>query len=384
MANRVQIPLGKLPLLDDQERALAKNGLAAVGSLVGKEADLLERIAYSGRPLFTWIGGDSTTINKANCFRQVFNNQHSANVDEYTWLHYLEGTAARVNTQGLTVSIDSSTTTTNLDYSTSPTPTYATDIKTLTARTAFGLTSTGAKELVFGSATANGPQLRSGLFLSAGQFQVVPGEDTCTLDAGRFAQNHEILGIETGATTDKTLTRFRNVYLNTWRYRRPQFGWSAINPGTGYVEFSTSKSDYRYIFDQTYGTNGTAIGAGTPAMTMPLEYSAAGLRTQIRVYVFVYAAMSSGTGTGTLAVANKNASGTMASTPTALTNNVSISGTSFAWYPSLSTALSSCAYFTAYAGTTFDRVALCARNSGGEFDGNVRIGAFTMIPIHVA
>jgi hypothetical protein len=91
--------------------------------------------------------------------------------------------------------------------------------------------------------------------------------------------------------------------------------------------------------------------------------------------------MSGATNTGTIGVANKDSSGTSASAPSAITNTPTISGTSFAWYPTLASwDPSTSPYFLAYAGSTFDRVALCAKSSGST--DSVRIGAFTYVVMH--
>ncbi len=176
------------------------------------------------------------------------------------------------------------------------------------------------------------------------------------------------------------LGTFQTVFENTFKYQRPQIGWSATNPGTAgnYVAFTTSMSSYRYIFDQTYGAGGTSFTATTPAITFPLSYSSHGMSTQVRVYVFVYAAMAGTTNTGSIAVANKDASGTMASSPTALINGATINSTTFAWYPTIASFNPATApYFLAHAGASYDRIALCARSSGST--NSVRIAAYTLL-----
>ena len=127
--------------------------------------------------------------------------------------------------------------------------------------------------------------------------------------------------------------------------------------------------------ERLLGGGGTNFSATGPAITLPLANAGGGRRTQLRVYVFVYASMSGTTNTGSIGVANKSSSGTMATSATALTNAATISGSTFAWYPTLSTWTPGTGqYFSGYTGSAFDRIGLCS----GATD-TIRIGAWTMI-----
>jgi hypothetical protein len=193
-----------------------------------------------------------------------------------------------------------------------------------------------------------------------------------TVGGDQFKAGAEVIATLSGSyyTMDRLRDRLNHVHQN----RTTQISWACRDDE--YVEFATSSQAYRYIFDQTIGTGGTAPSATGPADTLPNLYAGYGISTLVRVYVYVYAAMSGNTDTGTLAVANK-ASGAMGAM-TALTNPVSIGGTGYAWYPSLgSLTASTGAYFLSPTTAAFDRICLGAR-SGGATD-KVRIKAWTMI-----
>ena len=88
--------------------------------------------------------------------------------------------------------------------------------------------------------------------------------------------------------------------------------------------------------------------------------------------------MSGGTDTGSLGVSNKTAHNTVAGTPVALTNPVTITTGAFQWYPTLATWTPATGmYFNGFTGDAYDRIALCAKSSGAT--DTVVIGAFALI-----
>lgn len=192
-----------------------------------------------------------------------------------------------------------------------------------------------------------------------------------------FAPGSDIIASQTGSisTTHKLVDRFTHV----WQNRRPQIGWACAD--VEYTEFTTSSQAFRYIFDQTIGTGGTAPSNTGPGLTLPVRYAGAGLRETIRVYVWVRAAMSGATDHGEIAIANKNTSGVMSSF-IQIGGAGMISGTTPTWYPATGSTFNpaTAPYFESPTNQAFDRVLLGARSTGAT--NKVRISGFMMAVYH--
>lgn len=194
-----------------------------------------------------------------------------------------------------------------------------------------------------------------------------------TLATDGVGPGKDILASQTGAygTVEVMIDRFMHV----WKNRRNTYSWFTTE--SGYHEFALSSHAYRYIFDQTVGTGGTAPSATGPAITLPHQYSGPGRDTGVRVFVWVLAAMSGTTDGGTLAVANKDPSSGLLGAMTPLVNPQTIGGTGFAWYPSLGTFdPTETPYFVSPTNLPFDRVCLGGRSEGTT--DKLRIRGFMM------
>src|SRR6185312_1817107 len=357
--------LGLYPprFLDDSLRESARNGRPALASLVAKEVLLLNQIAYSGYPCYAWIS-DSDDLNSQQVHRQVYLPMNAGAVSEHAHVVYMDfssidSSPAFTTGQGITLDVGGTSEFVPLNYPGGivAASVWPDDARRVSIETAHG-GSASAEEVTITSEEENGPLMASGIFAQAGQSQV----DSATSFPVGGANLHSKGNIVARSSLSlNSLHDFLTSYNDVFKRRRPQFGWCDARAGS-YVDFTASKTNFRYIFDQTMGAGGTSFSAGGPAITLPLMYTAGGRDTQVRVYVYVYAAMSGATNTGTIGVANKNSSGTMASGASALTNGATISGTSFSWYPSLGSFDGSTEpYFLAYAGSRYDRVALCAK-----------------------
>ena len=369
--------------LDDAWRAVGANGEPATAALMAQEIHLANQAAHAGRPFYTWaynniIGGDCTSM-----FRQVYMASNRAATNEYGRAVVMDhqfdpdGGVGFQTGQGLRIAIGTAMHDTPINFG-DPVgfQSYPASSTVVTYTSAFGF-STQPAEMIIGALTTNNPQPRAGTIWQV-PLQMVPSTKGSAIGSANVQSKGDIIGVR--STGDEQLTSLSDSIRDTWYHQRPQCGWSAPQPGTAFnfIDFTTSKTNFRYIFDQSRGSGGAAFSATGPAMTLPLANAAAGLLTQLRVHVFVYAAMSGTTDTGSIAVANKDSGGTMALSPTVLTNGPTISGTTFQWYPSLSTwSPSTGAYFPGYAGGAFDRVALCAKSSGST--DSVRIAAFTLV-----
>lgn len=414
----VQVSGGNGPtLFDDTAIGEGRNGQPASGALFARLIKLANQIAYSGKPAYSWIGGISTGFSTFEdptpWFRAMYNGANYGAVTEGAQIQYeqLSGFAAIAN-QGWATRVNDVNFVNSLNYSTPVVGSYPTSLLRDTMVGTRGYTAANSEIAVWGK-TSNYPVMRSGVVWQEPQDVIDPNVAGSYVDSSGtqtgvnayvgsqlVRAGGPIVGIRSdNLTAADVLQKLRIQLLNTHQYHRGQQCWSAQLPDTNAITFSTSKNQFRYIFDQTYGTGGTAFAADSPgtttifgttyspAITMPLKYAGSNLYTQIRVYVFVYAAMTGGTDTGSIGVANKDSGGTMAATPSAVTNPVTISGTTLKWYPdkvSSSTAslpLTTAPYFKGYCGTfsEFDRIGLCFKSSGTT--DSVKVAAFALIPV---
>jgi hypothetical protein len=258
-------------------------------------------------------------------------------------------------------------------------PTYPESLQATPVFSGYGHNSGVTEFRVLGK-TDNFPRLRALTVWQIPRDYAPPTDSGSAIGSADVHPKGSIVGERSGS--NEALDSLMRIYVDAWHYQRPQIGWSAVDSTNGGISFTTSKNQFRYIFDQSFGTGGSfGFSASGAAITLPLSYAAAGRRNQVRVYVFVYAKMSGTTDTGSIGVANKDSGGTMASTATALTNGATISGTTMQWYPDpASFDASTAPYFLGYAGSTPDRVALCAKSSGTT--DSVKISAWTFIVQH--
>ncbi len=368
--------------LDDGERTAAQNTQPAKADLVAREVSLANQIAHQGRPVFTWYSSQDipSTVSTGNAFRQVYLPANLGAKTEAGITLGIKNGFGWASGQGFNVSFNGTVYTNPWNYSGSPGVTYPQDLGIVNLISNFG-TSTLPAEMIIGGVSANWPSPRAGNYWQNPTGQIEPTTLSAIEDDDVHAKG-PIVGVRT-SNPQNTLTALAASFRDTWFHQRPQIGWSYLSPGqfssdARYINFNVSSQNYRYIFNQAFGAGSANFGATAPAITLPLANAGGGRRTQLRVYVFVYACMSGATNTGSIGVANKNAAGTMATSATVLTNGVVISGSTFAWYPTLSTwTPGTGAYFTGYTGSAFDRVALCAKSSGAT--DTVHIGAWTMI-----
>lgn len=388
MSSQVNVNGGNPPaFLDDTERTSAANGQPAIASLMSREIALLNQISHSGRPVYSWYGANGQTqapdLDHTTCYRQIYMAGNLGAASEggiMLGMHHDNAIPPGFQTgQGFRVRIGGVDTTTLWNDSNSGTTTWPGDMRSMVLGSAFGY-STTPTELTIGAVTSDYPQPKAGTYWQNPN-NFVDTSATSYVGSQDVRAGGDIVAIK--ASSQECLSTLVSVYRDTWFHQRPQIGWSVMMPGqasslTRAVVFNLSPQQYRYIFDQTWGTGGTSFTNGGPGITLPLANSAAGLGTAVRVYAFVYASMSGGTNTGSIAVSNKTASNTVRATVVGFNNPITISGSTFAWYPDPSTwTPSTGAWFSGFTGDPYDRIALCARSSGAT--DVVRIAAFTLI-----
>ena len=403
---------------DNMKNGQAMNGEPAIASVMKRIANLANQIAYAGKPYFNWIAdfaGSTAGCDDANSnpvFRQVYLGRNYGSIAEGTYVHWAPTPSLNQQSgfQGWGAKFYDTSYSSAQNFSTAPSVSYPLNLLTDRIVSNRGFTAANSELKIssmpdqsISGGFANAPRLHSGMVLQQPQDLIDPVVTGSYVDSSgtQTGKNPyvgtsllhvggDVVGVTASESSSEALRRLRVNLVDTIQFRRGQIGWSAIAPGTNYVTFDTSSQDWRYIFDQTYGGGGSGNNSSltSPAITLPLYLSAQDMATQVRVYVFVYAAMSGTANTGSIGIANRDSSGNMAVSPSAVTNPITISGTTFQWYPSVASAtgaslnLATAPYFMGYAGGFYDRVVLCAKSSGAT--DTVRIAAFTLIPIGLA
>jgi hypothetical protein len=406
MANGIIVPK-RLTLFDDGTGDDARSLMPARATTVKDMAEALNHVACRPRPIYSFWG-DANTVN-SSVIGVLWPNLSPACPGLGSRLIVVPTfTASPVSTQSLAWGIDAGVSDGNADSTGNAAFPVMNDQVTGSG------TSYPKSSVEFGvfpnhesyqdnklyrvgidSATLSGPKVKSGLIFEKRNLDpkirhfkdgdgVLTGTHMQALPTDCYSPGSPIIGPTFGLNDFRSLEKMREFFRSVYKSKRLVFGWSAVNPGGFYVAFSVSSAAYRYIFDQSVGVSGVAPSTTGPGISVPLQYSASGLRTTQRIYVAVYAAMSAGGGDeGGLAVYNRANDGSMAG-PTALTNGPTITGTSFAWYPGAGDFDEDTApYFQGNALLNFscDRVLLCAKRTSGS-TAHVRIGAVMMWAYH--
>jgi hypothetical protein len=385
MPDVISLPALGPASFDDEAETQGSNGKPALASIYKNYATVLNAIQYAGRNLWTFWGGGANN-NAADIQRGLWNHRHVAGKHLRGKLLFYQANLPRDVTQALIGREYGATLAYPVDYD--ALAVAASEPTGLRATSIFGdqdgvdATTNNAELLGWGSQSTNGPFITSGLMYEAAQGVIDPAAAYAYVPPSFADPGTDIIATALAADPTMTIDRLRSQLVACWLKMRPSLVWSRNLPGTGtnYVEFSAatppygSPTQYRYIFDQTIGTGGTAPSLTGPGMTFPLHHAASGLNTQVKLRAWVYARMGSAVGpdTGEIAFANRDASGTMTAF-TAPTNPVTISGTTFQWWPVLTTGDMS---FSGYAGAAYDRILLGARSSGAS--DKVQIAAFAI------
>ncbi len=361
---------------DDEER-VGNLGVPS-GALVARYVSALNGIAASGRIIRTFWGGDSTN-NAAAIRRFLWDHKHGGASRIRIVLLVVRKNGTYNAAQAIEIGGDDH----NL-HTFGPTD-YAT-LYDLSGTTARALDSTGLEvmsfevtptdqgifEMTLGSLTTNGVAILAGLVYECPETVQDPSVIGAYTPHDHVAPGRDIIAAAvSGSGSD--LATFRTNLNHTTARKRPMIGWDAINPGTtgtGYVDFATSTQAYRYIHDQTVGDGGTAPASTGPAITMPLYKAATGINATVRLQVRVYAALSGATNQGKVGVSHSNGAGGMTSIVDLIT---AISGTTYAWYPALTTTA---ATFLGRADIPYERIVLAAKSTGAT--DKIRIGAYSI------
>lgn len=352
----------------------AKNGAPTRSAVPAMLADVITARQHEGRPFFHWWGGQTTADDQPSttALRMLRLNTLEGGCKRPRGIVHIFPGAGLVSTTAGIYCMDG---TLNSYAALSPTQLYPDQVISVDvspdASTDTAVPTGGHDSLTMGSDTVN---LASGCLFEDTVIEARP--DDVVLRSG-YAPGGDILAHQTNSrsTNEVLADRFHNV----WQNRRPAIGWSGT--GGAYADFTVSSQAFRYIFDQSIGSGGTAPSATGPADTLPCHYVGAGLRNTVRVYVSVYAAMSGATDQGEIAVANKDSAGVMGSM-IQVGGAGMISGTVFQWYPATGGTFNpaTAPYFESPTEVAFDRVCLGARSTGAT--DTVRIAAWMMFVYH--
>lgn len=402
--------------LDDTQIEDGRNGQPASGGKFALLIQFANQLAFQGKPLFSFIGAKGDPAGGAQpwddaegtpLLRQIYCAANYGSIKEGVAIQYEMSTRSDHYAFGTRFN-DTSYSVVGPKLPTATPFVYPGDVVTqaLTGTRGWGSSS---NELAITAQPLDpnvmpnrmGGVLRSGVVWQepqtmidaskVGSFIDVNGTQTgknAYVSLRGVREGLPIVGLRSGSPDSaEALQKLRQSLLNTYQFRRGQIGWcaQAVESDSNFVTLSISPTNYRYIFDQTYGAGGTAHTVSSPAKTLPLTYSSAGLSTQVRCYVFVYARMTGVINTGSIGVANRDASGAMASAASDLTNPITVSGTTWKWYPDKLSATTArfnpatAPYFLGYAGAGYDRVALCGKSTGAT--NTLQIAAFSIVPM---
>lgn len=359
---------GQFGGIDDQTKVRGRNTKVASGKYMIRIATGLNQIQHSGRMIYTFWDGD-TTNNSTDVCRWIWNHHHVPGHEGRFFGLYTPDSGVRASGQAIQLTIAGDTTTKIIDYSAAgvTAPAYPSGSRAFNMATTDAVSNTTACS--FGSLTANGPIIESGMFYEARQLSADPTNAREYLPDEQFAQGADIVTGAVGGSLNVTNT-YRVNLLHAWARMRPQICWSAHGVGADYLTLTST--DQRFIFNTTIGENGTAISETGPGITFPARYAGSGLNTSVNAAVYVWARMNGTTDNGTLSFSHRQSGGGGMTALAALTNGPTINGTTWQWYPAVNTTPATIKLWTNLA---YDRVVLTA--STGTTD-ELQIGAFAI------
>lgn len=381
---------GSIALLDDNIQALCRNGAGALARVQKTLLKALIKNACRPRPIYSMWGG-TDKINATGFIRQNWLNISPASPGLSARFLTMPSTQSDPDVnQGIITTVGSLDTGIAYDPQTTfanPSPfRYPTNARPSSFDTTIPevVSSVSTKDKVYeimvGSNTLNGPQLRSALIVepqNLGPGQFAAQEPPAPYDNWLAPGNH-IIGTELGTFKVRSIRGIRDYWRRVYKGVRPHFGWSGINDLAPYDGYSIipGASGYRYVLKPDTVGQGAIHPASVAGqgMCIPLRYAASGRNTRVRVYVSVYARQVGG-GTGTFGVYTLNDDMVSMAGPTALTNGPSVTSTTWAWYGWSSTFNPATdAYFLGNAAVLQDFVVFC----GNSPTGNLHVGAFSM------
>lgn len=405
MPNNAVLRGGYFHPMDDSMRAAGRNGKPAIAAQLRRFADVLNCIGHDGRPIFHWWGG---AAHDANITTGIFQTMYARYFGGGRFLRgralILKPNSTRDSTQGIRLTLgdpDISGSTDQHDYpieydlASAAAPVDPTNLEEVGFGADLEPSDFELKEMLIGtradSTPGNAPGLISGMIYEPAQIEGNPdaGASGVYVPQDLAIPGHDIVNVaDTGDL--KVFDRIRDMARHNWLFNRPHFSWSAFNPGVGsagtnWIARSTAHASFRYIFDETIGDGGgTAASATGPGITVPIYKAASGVRTTLAIHLYVYAALSEASAsTGRIGVACKQNSFTF----TEITNGPQINSTTWQWWPAATIEpgdVSTSPFFLGDASAAFERILIGTRMSSADGAKHVKIGAFAMIPRHIA
>lgn len=382
-----------IALYDDAKRVDARNGAPASAAYASEMIGSLDSLACRFRPTFNFFGG-SDAINRAALLHQNRLDVSPGSIGMSMTGLVVPSVGSPSDPQRVTGTVGATTLTMPMAIGLRADPSRAVYPRDAvrTVRANFDAAPNDSPHAVtIGSEGANGPQIRSGVFYERWNFtptDPAPPDAPQVLPTDSFRPGGNILGREASFDDIHALAGLRDYYRRVIAGRRLAFGVAFVAgaDGTeddGCAKLNLSPTNYRYILDQNTGQGGgaTAPSPTGRGITIPLQFSACGLRTRIRLYFSVRARMATGAGgTGTFATYSLDDAGAMTG-PTAMVNGPSVTGTTWQWY-GWSSPFDPAAdsYFLGNAVRKYDRVLPCGKSTSvGDF---LQVSSFSVAAFH--
>ncbi|MCM3878491.1 MAG: hypothetical protein ND807_00135 [Vicinamibacterales bacterium] len=389
----------KTTLFDDAARGPASNEKPALAQVAKRLWAAANDFNARPRPVASWVGGNSNYA-EDNATPQVRRLWYPASVGAPALggvaLVVPIADAAAVPLTGLTLNQADADQTVSTLVPQSPGrredvndnanlwyPKYATSTPLMAKQVSDYSLPVTAREIKIQAGelgVTSGPQVRAGVIYerqietkndSAGVAHPVVGVEAMPLD--HVSQGSEIIG---AGLNGRSLADLRTFINRLTLEKGIQFSFNFCKIPSVALGVSIG-NNYCYFHNGAYGAVGTPPSVTGPGIDVPLRYTSRGRLQTVRVYVRVLAAMSGTTDTGSLAVYNRDNSGGMTG-PTTLTHPETITGTTFAWYPSGNFNAATDPYFLGNANPAYltDHILPCGRSNGST--NQIIIAAYTM------
>lgn len=379
--------------MDDAKRADGRNAAPASAAMIAEMIGVLNSFSCRFRPTFSFFGG-SDFINRTAMLHQNRLDVSPGSPGMSMALLAIPSMGNPSDPQQVTgtVGADTQVIPMRIDVPAgSNRAVYPRDVIRTVKRNFDFEPDYSSHAVTVGSEGTNGPQIRSGVFFERWNFtppDPAPPATPQVIPVEAYRPGGNILGREASFDDIHALAALRDYYRRVIAGKRLAFGVAFVagadgTENDGAAKLNLSPTNFRYILDQNTGQGGgaTAPSPTGRGITIPLQSSACGLRTRIRLYFSARARMATGAGgMGTFATYSLDDAGAITG-PTAMVNGPSVTGTTWQWYgwSSPFDPAADC-YFLGNAVRKYDRVLICGKStSAPDF---LQVSAFSIAAFH--